>query len=98
MKPKGPRDESHVDWLAEQMAPQHGTTKVAVKPKSTITAKPSGSKPASRAAQKPSTSTSVPVEELAVYSYKDYTKPKPVLVFTKHEEEANDLVDGLKPG
>ncbi|KAF9463221.1 ribonuclease H-like domain-containing protein [Collybia nuda] len=50
-------------------------------------------------AQTPSLSSSSLVEgELPLYSYKDYSKPKPVLVYTTHEGEANDLVDGLKPG
>lgn len=51
-------------------------------------------------AQKPSSSSSLPVptEELPLYSYKDYTKPKPALVYTKHEDETNDLINGLKPG
>ena len=32
-----------------------------------------------------------------IYSYKRY-KPLPTVVFTQHEEEANDLIAGLKPG
>jgi hypothetical protein len=37
-------------------------------------------------------------ETLPIYSYKDYTAPKAVLVYTKHEEETNELVACLKPG
>lgn len=32
-----------------------------------------------------------------VYSYKHY-KPSPTVVYTQHEEEANDLIAGLKAG
>ena len=32
-----------------------------------------------------------------IYSYKQY-KPLPTVVYTQHEEEANDLIGGLKPG
>jgi hypothetical protein len=37
-------------------------------------------------------------ENLPLYSYKDYTSPKPYIVYTRHEEETNDLVDSLKRG
>lgn len=36
-----------------------------------------------------------PEEPLPIYSYKDYT-PAPAVVYTRHEEEANDIVAGLK--
>ncbi|KAF8062457.1 ribonuclease H-like domain-containing protein [Lyophyllum atratum] len=38
------------------------------------------------------------VPDLPIYSYKDYTNPKPYLVYTVDESEADDLVDGLKAG
>jgi hypothetical protein len=31
---------------------------------------------------------------LPAFSYKDYT-PTPIVVYTRHEEEANDLVESL---
>ena len=36
-------------------------------------------------------------DEFPLYSYKRY-KPLPTVVYTQHEEEANDLIAGLKPG
>ena len=36
--------------------------------------------------------------DIPTYSYKDYTKPKPFLVFTRDESEADDLVTSLKSG
>ncbi|KAF9447045.1 ribonuclease H-like protein [Macrolepiota fuliginosa MF-IS2] len=57
----------------------------------------------SGAARKQSTVISLEEEEapsegtLPIYSYKDYG-PKPCVVYTRNEEEANDLVDSLKPG
>ena len=38
-----------------------------------------------------------PGAKLPVYSYKNY-KPSPTVVYTQHEEEANDLIGGLKAG
>ena len=35
--------------------------------------------------------------EFPIYSYRRY-KPLPTVVYTQHEEEANDLLAGLKPG
>ena len=35
---------------------------------------------------------------LPKYSYRDYHHPTPTVVYTRHEEEADDLVLGLKPG
>ena len=37
------------------------------------------------------------VDQLPTYSYKHY-KPLPTVVYTEHEQEANDLIAGLKPG
>jgi hypothetical protein len=39
-----------------------------------------------------------PPSELPTYSYKDYVEQKPVVVYTNAEDEANELVDSLKPG
>jgi len=36
-------------------------------------------------------------EVLPIYTYRDY-KPKPSIVYTRHEEETNDLIDGLRSG
>ena len=35
---------------------------------------------------------------LPKYSYRDYYHPTPTVVYTRHEEEADDLILGLKPG
>ena len=40
---------------------------------------------------------SVPSAQLPVYSYKD-SQPLPTVVYTQHEEEANELIAGLKVG
>ncbi|KAJ3556537.1 hypothetical protein NP233_g11955 [Leucocoprinus birnbaumii] len=37
-------------------------------------------------------------DKLPVYSYKDYDRPKAFVVYTRHEEETNDLIDGLYSG
>ena len=37
------------------------------------------------------------INQFPIYSYKHY-KPLPTVVYTQHEEEANDLIAGLKPG
>ena len=36
-----------------------------------------------------------PPKEPTVYSYKDYS-PEPAVVYTRHEEEANELVSCLR--
>ena len=46
------------------------------------------------------TSSSVPdaqINQFPIYSYKHY-KPLPTVVYTQHEQEANDLIAGLKAG
>ena len=43
------------------------------------------------------TPNSVPGVQIPVYSYK-HCKPLPNVVYTQHEEEANELVAGLKAG
>ncbi|KAF5384061.1 hypothetical protein D9615_003145 [Tricholomella constricta] len=52
--------------------------------------------PRSRTAK--SRSAEKPAQDLPIYSYKDYTDPKPFLVYTTDASEADDLVAGLKPG
>ena len=42
--------------------------------------------------QKPASASSFPF-----YSYKEYA-PMPTVVYTRHEEETNELVSSLKPG
>ena len=34
---------------------------------------------------------------LPIYTYRDY-KPKPFIVYTRHEVETNDLIGGLRSG
>ena len=46
------------------------------------------------------TSKAVPdtqIDQSPIYSYKHF-KPLPTVVYTQHEEEANDLIGALKPG
>ena len=43
------------------------------------------------------TPDSVPAVQTPFYSYKDYN-PLPTVVYTQHEEEANELIAGLKAG
>lgn len=85
------RPKLSVTPLEDASAPKLQVEKATVK-KARNVAKPRAPKPSS------SSSPPVPTEELPLYSYKDYTNPKPVLVYTKHEDETNDLIDGLKPG
>ncbi|KAG5653721.1 hypothetical protein H0H81_011128 [Sphagnurus paluster] len=68
-----------------------GTAKPAVRPSSKTNAVPRAKKPISK-------SSLEPTEALPLYTYKDYTDPKPCLVHTTDEEEANDFVAGLKAG
>ena len=46
------------------------------------------------------TPNSVPdaqIDQFPIYSYKQY-KPLPTVVYTQHEQEANNLIAGLKAG
>ena len=66
---------------------------------STMVSNPSSVRPSHPSTSTTSTSkTKPPSVTLPLYSYKDHTDPKPVMVFTRVEEEANDLVTSLKAG
>ncbi|KAG6907110.1 hypothetical protein DXG01_010486 [Tephrocybe rancida] len=41
---------------------------------------------------------SEPAIDLPAYSYKDYTDPKPCVVYTRDVDETDDLLAGLRPG
>ena len=45
----------------------------------------------------PNTVPDAQIDQLPVYSYKHH-KPLPTVVYTEHEQEANDLIAGLEPG
>jgi hypothetical protein len=99
MQPKAPVDaleDVQMDWLAEQMAPKIGGSKVSPKPQVEQTTVKKAKTTAKAGTPKSSSSSSISAGDM--YSFQDYTNPKPVLVYTKHEDEANDLIDGLKPG
>jgi hypothetical protein len=65
----------------------------------TIIPNPSSVRPSSHPTSSTNTSKAKPPSfTLPIYSYKDYVDPKPVMVFTQVEEEANDLVTSLKAG
>ncbi|KDQ54182.1 hypothetical protein JAAARDRAFT_38785 [Jaapia argillacea MUCL 33604] len=78
-----PRTESQSHSLTTQNPKSKSSTELATKPKPKPTRKSKSSKP--------------DFSHLPVYSYKDYPPaPGPMLVYTRHEEEANDFVQMLK--
>lgn len=71
-----------------------------VPPTSTIktTTSSIASSSTSRASKSASKKEKIPTVDLPSYTYKDYTDPKPYMVYTQDEAEADDLVVSLKSG
>ncbi|RDB28236.1 Werner Syndrome-like exonuclease [Hypsizygus marmoreus] len=81
-----------IDAMAEMMSPDTITTHISMDAVITTSKLKGTLKGKDKEVQaKPDTT-------LPKYTYKDYDNPKPYLVFTKDESEADDLVAGLKHG
>jgi hypothetical protein len=75
-----------------------GSTNPSRSRASVLNQKHSGTRPPQSSTLTTSKTRMLSSPMLPVYSFKDYTHHSPMMVFTNAEDEANDLVTGLKAG